>query len=99
MPTTAPVMHLLVYIIPNRAWGVDAIDWPKSSERRKTMSKGDGYHGKMLRGDLTRGDIQVEEPGDAVFRRYLGGGRRRKGVGPRHAMPLPIPGGGRGWAG
>ena len=55
------------------------------------MSKGDGYHGKMLRVDLTRGDIQVEEPGDAVFRRYLGGGRRRKGVGPQHAMPLPIP--------
>lgn len=38
------------------------------------MSKGYGYHGKILRVDLTQGDIQVEEPGDAVYRRYLGGG-------------------------
>ena len=45
------------------------------------MSKGHGYHGKILRDDLTRGGIQVEEPGDAVFRRCLGGGRRRKGIG------------------
>ncbi len=38
------------------------------------MSKGHGYHGKILRVDLTSGAIRVEEPGDAVYRRYLGGG-------------------------
>ena len=38
------------------------------------MSKGHGYHGKILRVDLTLSDIQVEAPGDSVFRRYLGGG-------------------------
>ena len=38
------------------------------------MSKGQGYHGRILRVDLTSGNIEVEEPGDAVYRRYMGGG-------------------------
>jgi aldehyde:ferredoxin oxidoreductase len=38
------------------------------------MSKGHGYHGKILRVDLTQGTISTEEPGDAVYRHYLGGG-------------------------
>ncbi len=38
------------------------------------MSKGQGYHGKILRVDLTNARISVEEPSDAVYRRYLGGG-------------------------
>ena len=38
------------------------------------MSKGQGYHGKILRVDLTQGKITVEEPGDEVYRRFLGGG-------------------------
>jgi aldehyde:ferredoxin oxidoreductase len=38
------------------------------------MSKGNGYHGKVLRVDLTAGEISVDEPGDAVYRRYIGGG-------------------------
>ena len=38
------------------------------------MSKGQGYHGKILRVDLTAGQISVEEPDDAVYRKYLGGG-------------------------
>ncbi len=38
------------------------------------MSKGQGYHGKILRVDLSQGSIAVEEPGDQIYRRYLGGG-------------------------
>ncbi|MDH4246796.1 MAG: aldehyde ferredoxin oxidoreductase family protein [Deltaproteobacteria bacterium] len=38
------------------------------------MSKGMGYHGKILRVDLTSGKITVEEPGDEIYRRYMGGG-------------------------
>ena len=38
------------------------------------MSKGQGYHGRILRVDLTEGKISVEEPSDAVYRRYMGGG-------------------------
>ena len=33
-----------------------------------------GYNGKILRVDLTTGNIGVDEPGEAVYRRYLGGG-------------------------
>ena len=31
------------------------------------------YHGKILRVNLTSGDISVEEPPEAIYRRYLGG--------------------------
>ncbi|OHE21569.1 MAG: aldehyde ferredoxin oxidoreductase [Syntrophobacterales bacterium RBG_19FT_COMBO_59_10] len=33
-----------------------------------------GYNGKILRVDLTTGAIRVEEPGEVVYRTYLGGG-------------------------
>lgn len=33
-----------------------------------------GYNGKILRVDLTRGAISVDEPEEATYRRYLGGG-------------------------
>jgi aldehyde:ferredoxin oxidoreductase len=33
-----------------------------------------GYNGKILRVDLTSGTIGVEEPGEIVYRTYLGGG-------------------------
>ena len=32
-----------------------------------------GYHGKILHVDLTKGKFQVEEPGEAFYRKYLGG--------------------------
>lgn len=32
-----------------------------------------GYTGKILRVDLTRGTIEVEEPPEALYRKYLGG--------------------------
>jgi aldehyde:ferredoxin oxidoreductase len=32
-----------------------------------------GYHGKILHVDLTTGEFQVEEPGEAFYRKYLGG--------------------------
>ncbi len=38
------------------------------------MSKGNGYHGRILRVNLTSGAITVEEPSDLVYRRYMGGG-------------------------
>lgn len=38
------------------------------------MSKGLGYHGKILRVNLTTGEIKTEEPEDAVYRTYMGGG-------------------------
>jgi aldehyde:ferredoxin oxidoreductase len=33
-----------------------------------------GYNGKILRVDLTTGEISVEEPEEKLYRRYLGGG-------------------------
>ena len=33
-----------------------------------------GYNGKVLRVDLTTGSFRVEEPGEVVYRTYLGGG-------------------------
>jgi len=33
-----------------------------------------GYNGKILRVDLTSGMISTEEPGEIVYRTYLGGG-------------------------
>ncbi|MBU2260824.1 MAG: aldehyde ferredoxin oxidoreductase family protein [Proteobacteria bacterium] len=33
-----------------------------------------GYNGKILRVDLTTGAIRVEEPGEIIYRTYLGGG-------------------------
>ncbi|MCX5822712.1 MAG: aldehyde ferredoxin oxidoreductase family protein [Deltaproteobacteria bacterium] len=33
-----------------------------------------GYNGKILRVDLTSGTVTVEEPGEIVYRTYLGGG-------------------------
>jgi aldehyde:ferredoxin oxidoreductase len=32
-----------------------------------------GYNGKRIIVDLSRGEIQVEEPGDKWYRKYLGG--------------------------
>ena len=34
----------------------------------------DGYNGKIVRVDLTSGTVKVEEPGEIVYRTYLGGG-------------------------
>lgn len=34
----------------------------------------DGYNGKILRVDLTTGTMTSEEPGEIVYRTYLGGG-------------------------
>jgi aldehyde:ferredoxin oxidoreductase len=33
-----------------------------------------GYNGRILRVDLTSGTIKIEEPGEIVYRTYLGGG-------------------------
>ncbi|MCL7455112.1 MAG: aldehyde ferredoxin oxidoreductase, partial [Anaerolineae bacterium] len=33
----------------------------------------EGYHGRILRVDLTEGQISVERPADVFYRRYLGG--------------------------
>ena len=32
-----------------------------------------GYNGKILHVDLTTGTLTVEEPGEAFYRKYLGG--------------------------
>ncbi|HSB89975.1 MAG TPA: aldehyde ferredoxin oxidoreductase family protein [Anaerolineales bacterium] len=32
-----------------------------------------GYHGKILHVDLTSGQLEVEQPDEAVYRRYMGG--------------------------
>ncbi|MGD2039315.1 MAG: aldehyde ferredoxin oxidoreductase family protein [Anaerolineae bacterium] len=32
-----------------------------------------GYNGKILHVDLTKGQLEVEEPGEAFFRQYMGG--------------------------
>ena len=33
-----------------------------------------GYNGRILRVDLTTGAMKTEEPGEVVYRTYLGGG-------------------------
>ena len=47
-----------------------------------------GYNGKILHVDLTTGNLQVEEPGEAFFRRYMGG----SALGTHYALKL-IPAG------
>ena len=47
-----------------------------------------GYNGKILHVDLTTGNLEVEEPGEAFFRRYLGG----SALGTHYALKL-IPAG------
>ena len=32
-----------------------------------------GYNGKILHVDLTSGQFEVEEPGEAFYRKYMGG--------------------------
>jgi aldehyde:ferredoxin oxidoreductase len=32
-----------------------------------------GYNGKILHVDLTKGELTVEEPEEAFYRKYLGG--------------------------
>ncbi|MBP1714339.1 MAG: Aldehyde ferredoxin oxidoreductase, N-terminal domain, partial [Deltaproteobacteria bacterium] len=32
------------------------------------------YNGKVLRVDLTTGNIKIEEPGEVIYRTYFGGG-------------------------
>ena len=32
-----------------------------------------GYNGKILHVDLTKGKFEIEEPSEAFYRRYLGG--------------------------
>ncbi len=32
-----------------------------------------GYNGKILHVDLTKGSLTVEEPNEAFYRKYLGG--------------------------
>ena len=32
-----------------------------------------GYNGKILHVDLTKGELTVEEPDEAFYRKYLGG--------------------------
>src|SRR5215203_6538237 len=46
-------------------------NWTKSIQRRIVMPY--GYNGKILHVDLTKGEITVEEPQDAFYRKYLGG--------------------------
>jgi aldehyde:ferredoxin oxidoreductase len=47
-----------------------------------------GYNGKILHVDLTTGNLKVEEPGEAFFRRYMGG----SALGTHYALKL-IPAG------
>ncbi len=47
-----------------------------------------GYNGKILHVDLTTGELDVEEPGEAFFRRYMGG----SALGMHYALKL-IPSG------
>jgi len=42
----------------------------RNQERRLNMN---GYNGKILRVNLTNGQISVDEPGEDYYRRYLGG--------------------------
>ena len=32
-----------------------------------------GYHGRILHVDLNSGDLTTEQPGEAFYRKYLGG--------------------------
>jgi aldehyde:ferredoxin oxidoreductase len=32
-----------------------------------------GYQGKVAHVDLTRGSIEIEEPAEALYRKYMGG--------------------------
>ena len=47
-----------------------------------------GYNGKILHVDLTTGKLEVEEPGEAFFRKYLGG----SALGTYYALKLIPPG-------
>lgn len=47
-----------------------------------------GYNGKILHVDLTKGSLQVEEPGEEFFRKYMGG----SALGMHYALKL-IPAG------
>ena len=47
-----------------------------------------GYNGKVLHIDLTAGKLEVEEPGEAFFRRYMGG----SALGMHYALKLIPPG-------
>ena len=47
-----------------------------------------GYNGKILHVDLTTGKLKVEEPGEAFFRRYMGG----SALGMHYALKLIPPG-------
>lgn len=44
---------------------------PKAEERKEMPN---GYNGKILRIDLNRKSIEVEEPPESIYSRYLGGG-------------------------
>jgi aldehyde:ferredoxin oxidoreductase len=46
-------------------------NWTKQIQRRIVMPY--GYNGKILHVDLTKGEITVEEPQEAFYRKYLGG--------------------------
>jgi aldehyde:ferredoxin oxidoreductase len=47
-----------------------------------------GYNGKILHVDLTTGKLEVEEPGEVFYRRYLGG----SALGTHYALKLIPPG-------
>jgi aldehyde:ferredoxin oxidoreductase len=47
-----------------------------------------GYNGKILHVDLTTGSLEVEEPGEAFYRRYMGG----SALGMHYALKLIPPG-------
>src|SRR4030042_129433 len=46
----------------------------KRNQEKEECKMPYGYNGKILRVDLTTGAIRVEEPGEVVYRTYLGGG-------------------------
>ncbi|MDH4120129.1 MAG: aldehyde ferredoxin oxidoreductase family protein [Deltaproteobacteria bacterium] len=52
------------------------------------MAAGKGYHGTILRVDLSRGEISTESPDEVVYRRYLGGG----GLGAYYLLKEQAPG-------
>ena len=47
-----------------------------------------GYNGKILHVDLTTGQLEVEEPGEAFYRKYMGG----SALGMYYALKLIPPG-------
>jgi aldehyde:ferredoxin oxidoreductase len=47
-----------------------------------------GYNGKILHVDLTQGLLEIEEPGEAFFRKYMGG----EALGTHYALKLIRPG-------